>query len=52
MLVPRPPKRSGTSSPDNIVIQNETLGLAIDCETATAHWHRERVAKKHCQLCD
>ena len=52
MLVPRPPKRSGTSSPDTIVIRSETLGLTIDCETAAAHWHGKRVAKKRCQLYD
>ena len=33
-LAIRPPKRPETSSPDTIVIQNESLGLAIDCETA------------------
>ena len=38
-LTIRPPKRRETSSPDTIVFQNEFLGLAIDCETATAHWH-------------
>ena len=25
-----------------IIVQNESLGLAIDCDTATAHWHAER----------
>ena len=38
-LAIRPPRRRETSSPDTIVIRNECLGLAIDCETATAHWH-------------
>ena len=46
-LAIRPPKRRGTSSPDTIVIQNESLGLAIDCETATAHWHGERIDYDH-----
>ena len=39
----QPPKPRETSSPDTIVIENESLGLAIDCETATAHWHGERI---------
>ena len=43
----RPPKRPETSSPDAIVIQNESLGLAMDCETATAHWHGERIDYDH-----
>ena len=42
-LAIRPPRRRETSSPDTVVIQNESLGLAIDCETATAHWHGERL---------
>ena len=46
-LTIRPPKRPETSSPDTIVIQNESLGLAIDCETATAHWHGERIDYDH-----
>ena len=36
-----------TSSPETIVIQNESLGLAIDCETATAHWYGERIDYDH-----
>ena len=43
----RPPKQRETSSPDIIVTQNEALGLAIDCETATAHWHGERIDYDH-----
>ena len=46
-LVIRPPRRQATSSPETIVIQNESLGLAIDCETATAHWHGERIDYDH-----
>ena len=43
----RPPRRRETSSPDTIVIRNDSLGLAIDCETATAHWHGERIDYDH-----
>ena len=43
----RPPRRREPSSPDTIVPQNESLGLAIDCETATAHWHDERIDYDH-----
>ena len=46
-LAVRPPRRRETSSPDTIVIQNGSLGLAIDCETATAHWHGERIDYDH-----
>ena len=46
-LTIRPPLQRETSSPDTIVIQNESLGLAIDCETATAHWHGERIDYDH-----
>ena len=46
-LTVRPPKRAEMSSPDIVVIQNDSLGLAIDCETATAHWHGERVDYDH-----
>ena len=46
-LTLRPPKRRETSSPDTIVLHNESLGLAIDCETATAHWHGERIDYDH-----
>ena len=46
-LAIRPPRRQETSAPDTIVIQNESLGLAIDCETATAHWHGERIDYDH-----
>ena len=42
-----PPKRRETSSPDTVVIQNEAVGLAIDCETATAHWHGECIDYDH-----
>ena len=43
----RPPRRREASSPDTIVLRNESLGLAIDCETATAHWHGERIDYDH-----
>ena len=43
----RPPKRAEMSSPDTIAIQNDSLGLAIDRETATAHWHGERIDYDH-----
>ena len=43
----RPPRSRETSSPDTIVLRNESLGLAIDCETATAHWHGERIDYDH-----
>ena len=46
-LAIKPPKRQATSSPDTIIVQNESLGLAIDCETATAHWHGERIDYDH-----
>ena len=39
----RPPRRREASSPDTIVVRNGSLGLAIDCETATPHWHGERI---------
>ena len=51
-----PPRRQATSSPDTIVDQNDSLGLAIDCETATPnkgtrgqapHWHGERIDCDH-----
>ena len=43
----RPPRRRETSSPETIVLRNQSLGLAIDCETATAHWHGERIDYDH-----
>ena len=43
----RPPRRRETSSPETIVVRNESHGLAIDCETATAHWHGERIDYDH-----
>ena len=43
----RPPRRRETSSPETIVVRNASLGLAIDCETATAHWHGERIDYDH-----
>ena len=46
-LTVRPPKRAEKSSPDTIIVQNESLGLSIDCETATAHWHGERIDYDH-----
>ena len=33
--------------PDTIVARNASLGLTIDCETATAHWHGERIDYDH-----
>ena len=46
-LTVRPPKRPETSFPDAIIVQNDSLGFAIDCETATAHWHGERIDYDH-----
>ena len=46
-LAVRPPRRRETSSPGTIIVQNESLGLAIDCETATAHWHGEHIDYDH-----
>ena len=46
-LAIKPPKRQATSSPDTIIVQNASLGLAIDCETATAHWHGEHIDYDH-----
>ena len=43
----RPPCRQETPSPDAIVLRNQSLGLAIDCETATARWHGERIDYDH-----
>ena len=43
----RPPQPCEASSPDIIVAQNKDLGLAIDFETATAHWHGERIDYDH-----
>ena len=43
----RPPRRRETSSRDTIIVRNEPLGLSIDCETATAHWHGERIDYDH-----
>ena len=43
----RPPRRQEFSSPETIAVQNASLGLAIDCETATAHWHGERIDYDH-----
>ena len=40
-------RRRETSSPETIVLRNESLGLAIDCETATAHRHGERIDYDH-----
>ncbi len=42
-LTIRAPKRAEKSSPDTIIVRNDSLGLAIDCETATAHWRGERI---------
>ena len=35
------------SSPDTILFHNEALGLAIDSETAMAHWHGEPIDYDH-----
>ena len=43
----RPPAPQEPSSPEIVIRQNESLGLAIDCETTTAHWHGERIAYDH-----
>ena len=43
----RPPAPSEPSSPEIVIRQNESLGLAIDCETATPHWHGERIDYDH-----
>ena len=43
----RPPRRPEPSSPETIVVRNASLGLAIDCETATAHWHGECIDYDH-----
>ena len=43
----RPPRQRETSSPDTIIVRNNSLGLAIDCEPATAHWHGERIDYDH-----
>ena len=46
----RPPKRPENSLPDIIVIRNDSLGTAIDCEAATAHWHGERIDYDHAMM--
>lgn len=55
-LAIRPSRRREPSSPDTVVIQSESFGLAIDCETATPdkgtrgqapHWHGERIDCDH-----
>ena len=43
----RAPAPSEASSPDTILSHNDTLGLAIDSETAMAHWHGERIDYDH-----
>ena len=43
----RPPQPREPSSPETIVLRNDALGLAIDFETATAHWHGERIDYDH-----
>ena len=35
------------SSPDTILSHNDALGLAIDSETAMAHWHGEPIDYDH-----
>ena len=43
----RAPTPCEASSPDTILSHNDALGLAIDSETATAHWHGERIDYDH-----
>ena len=43
----RAPAPSEASSSDTILSHNDALGLAIDSETATAHWHGERIDYDH-----
>ena len=43
----RPPRRGEPSSPETVIRQNDALGIAVDCETATAHWHGERIDYDH-----
>ena len=43
----RPPRRSEPSSPEIVIRQNDALGIAVDCETATAHWYGERIDYDH-----
>ena len=43
----RPPCPRETSPTDTIVLRNDSFGFAIDCETATAHWHGERIDYDH-----
>ena len=45
----RPPRRRETASPETIVHPDASFGLAIDCETATAHWHGEHIDYVHAQ---
>ena len=51
-LAIRPPRRQATSSPDTVIVQNDSLELVIDCETATAHWHGERIDYDHALMVD
>ena len=46
-LTIRPPAPLEPSSPEIVIRQNDSLGIAIDCETATAHWHGERIDYDH-----
>ena len=43
----RAPVPHEPSSPDTILSHNDTLGLAIDSETAMAHWHGEPIDYDH-----
>ena len=43
----RAPAPCEASSPDTILSLNDALGLAIDSETATAHWHGEPIDYDH-----
>ena len=43
----RPPRPGEPSSPETVIRQNDALGIAVDCETATAHWHGEHIDYDH-----
>ena len=43
----RVPAPREASSPGIVVARNDALGLAIDAETAMAHWHGERIDYDH-----
>ena len=43
----RAPTPHEPTSPDTVISHNDALGLAIDRETAMAHWHGERIDYDH-----